>query len=84
MGVCPDNYNIAKRGVFPIFYYNITKGEEWSLETPNLNYVINGHWAGPKEIVKTIFAVEVRVVFAEGIRRGLAAKVEDHFDFVLR
>ena len=44
MGVCPDNYNIAKGvggGVFPI-YYNITKGGEGSTGTPNLYYVING------------------------------------------
>ena len=36
------------------------------------------------EIMKTVIVVEVRVVFAEGIRRGLAAKVEDNLDFVLR
>ena len=34
-----------------------------------------------KLVEVTIIVVEVRVVFAEGIRRGLAAKVEDHLDF---
>ena len=37
-----------------------------------------------KIVEVTIIVVEVRVVFAEGIRRGLAAKVGDHLDFVIR
>ena len=37
-----------------------------------------------KSVEVTIIVVEVRVVFAEGIRRGLAAKVGDHLHFVIR